>query len=60
MFTDTHAYFFMKKVCDKFLCSQITSEYKEFILDNCFKLELPAIEHHELRSLQTLCWLPGE
>ena len=25
MFTDTHAYFFMKKVCDKFLCVTLTS-----------------------------------
>ena len=32
----------------------------ECIPDHCFKLELPAIEHHKLWSFQTLCWLPGE
>ena len=27
---------------------------------HCFKLELPAIEHHKLWSFQTICWVPGE
>ena len=58
----THPHLFSAKV-PKILCNPspgIISWVFEFIPDHCSSSELPALEHHKLWCLQTLCWFPGE